>query len=142
MLFALGLIRMLVTAVVADVHRNEHSAGPQGERSFWSSALAVTLAEVRADDVRALVLQDLEHRYADRASLGRSQPSKPIEDRLVAVFVLVELQRVGRGRHVRSKLCERRFGSHSAGLACMRAPSVPQSKPPSGRQVGDKSGAE
>ena len=56
-----------------------------------------------ANDVRTLVLEDLEHRHTDRPSLARREPSEPVEDWLVPFFVLVELERVWRSRHGRSQ---------------------------------------
>jgi hypothetical protein len=50
-------------------------------------------AEVGADYMRPLVLENLEHRDANRAALSRSKPAKPLENRLVPLLVLIELQR-------------------------------------------------
>src|SRR5450432_3525872 len=88
-----------------------------------------TLAEVRADDVRTLVLEELEHRHTDRASLARRQPPEPVEDWLVPFFVLVELERVWRSRHGRSQRTRipiRQPHLSSATLATCGGPNGPR----------------
>jgi hypothetical protein len=59
-------------------------------------AASKTLAKVRSNHVRTFVLKDLEHRDANRAALSGRQPAQPVEDRLMALVVLVELKGVHR----------------------------------------------
>ena len=78
------------------------------------------LAEVRADDVRTFVLEDLLERDADRTTFRLCQLAQPTDHGLVAVLVLVELECVGRLHGVATPRMQ-----SALALSCAACPSSP-----------------